>query len=689
MHGYFLGPMTPRKFMSSFMPINSNDPRKAPDGIDFRQVYDQASEQAMYEPFVLIANTVCTNFVAVYTGDRVNHETVLKPDITFFAKNNMPELCDTSKNISANLHGDTNFVTSFVHMELFVELKLEALSDPFRDLRDEKMEERDSNQGNNTRGQFLLYAANQLAYQHRLFAFGLVICGKIARFIRWDREGVVVSAAIDCSTDQNLVVEFLFRFNQLTPEKRGLDPTATLATPEQTELFESEVAKIETESLKRTIGPREDFPRFKLEVRDPNGTVFHYIVGKAMDYNLGIVGRCTRGYLALDLCTRKCVFLKDMWRPDVPGVQPEHFWYGKLMKAKVPHLVKFKHASDVIPSTPPRHYYGTAVLSNPVVTTGQQGAQRGLTSRLGHLFKMPNPPSQAHIHYRLVQEELCQPLSEFTNSEHLTLVVLHSLEACSSAHSDADVFHRDASVGNVMIGPEGGGRLNDWDLCRDVKVDKSLEGPRTGTWQFMSTRLLTNPGSRHTIADDLESHYFVLMWTALHWVEHNQPDDPCIDMENIFDQQRPLPGRGGLVKGGAGKVEMYESRDAELRGVEFTCKPFNELFWDLWSLFAEYLAQRREAARKRRPGPEPSVSPQEVINLFKAALEKPGWINDKVVDQFPRTANRGTSGVRLSNNGPNRDNANQGKKRGLTQSLGVDLEELPAKRQRATDRSGD
>ena len=124
-----------------------------------------------------------------------------------------------------------------------------------------------------------------------------------------------------------------------------------------------------------------------------------------------------------------------------------------------------------------------------------------------------------------------------------------------------------------------------------------------GTWQFMSTRLLTNPGSRHTVADDLESHYFVLMWTALHWVEHNQPDDPCIDMENIFDQQRPLPGRGGLVKGGAGKVEMYESRDAELRGVEFTCKPFNELFWDLWSLFAEYLAQRREAARKRRPGP--------------------------------------------------------------------------------------
>ena len=84
------------------------------------------------------------------------------------------------------------------------------------------------------------------------------------------------------------------------------------------------------------------------------------------------------------------------------------------------------------------------------------------------------------------------------------------------------------------------------------------------------------------------------------------------------------------------------------------------------------------------------MSPQEVIDLFKAALEKPGWINDKVIDQFPRVVNRGTSGVRLSeaNNEPNRDDANQGKKRGFTKSLGVDLEGLSAKRQRGADSSG-
>ena len=170
-----------------------------------------------------------------------------------------------------------------------------------------------------------------------------------------------------------------------------------------------------------------------------------------------------------------------------------------------------------------------------------------------------------------------------------------------------------------MIGPDEKGRLNDWDLCRDVNVDKSLEGPQTvggltlvynsvsthiclqGTWQFMSTRLLTNPGSKHTITDDLESHWFVLMWTALHWVKHNQSDNSTINMEYIFNHQQPLPG--GITTGGAGKVGMYCNRDLVLRDVEFSCKPFDGLFWDLWTLFAGYLAQRIEASRKRNSKP--------------------------------------------------------------------------------------
>jgi len=362
---------------------------------------------------------VCTNYVARFTGDRADSEASLKPDITFFSKNNAADLQESSDTVPP--------VTSFLHMELFVELKHDAPSDPFRDLENGGMEERGTINGDNTRGQCLLYAANQLAYQHRLFAFSLVICGKVARFVRWDREGVVVSAGIDCSQRQDLVIEFLQRFNHLTDDQRGLDPTAVTPTPEEVEMFESAVAKIKIESLKVTIGDRKIYPRFRLEVRGANDSASHYVVGKALDYNLSVVGRCTRGFIALDLDTKECVFLKDMWRPDVPGVKPEHVWYEKLAKAKVPHLVKFKHASDVVSPAPSLNYYGTSAL-DPAETTGGNGVQRGLTSRLVRLFPAGGISLQAHVHYRLVQSEICRPLSEFKNSKHLVLVVLDSLK---------------------------------------------------------------------------------------------------------------------------------------------------------------------------------------------------------------------------------------------------------------------
>jgi len=144
----------------------------------------------------------------------------------------------------------------------------------------------------------------------------------------------------------------------------------------------------------------------------------------------------------------------------------------------------------------------------------------------------------------------------------------------------------------------GGPSDGKWDFVYNAA---NIHVGMQGTWQFMSTRLLTRLESRHTITDDLESHYFVLMWTALHWIKHNRPGDPSIGMEHIFDHQWPLAN--GIVKGGAGKVEMYGSRDSQLCDVEFACEPFNELFWDLWMLFSEYLEQRREASRKRDLGP--------------------------------------------------------------------------------------
>ena len=218
-----------------------------------------------------------------------------------------------------------------------------------------------------------------------------------------------------------------------------------------------------------------------------------------------------------------------------------------------------------------------------------------------------------------------------------------------------------------------------------------------GTWQFISTRLLECPGSKHTLTDDLESHFFVLMWAALHWIEHDKAGE--IDMKLIFDQQRPL--RHNIVDGGMGKSEMYKTKQKELHEVEFTCKPFNKLFWRLWGLFSEYNKQRWVASGNREgdsdsedldenscsgadpvPRPEPSVSPKKVIKLFEAALKREGWTDDKVADQFPRAGSTSTSHVPPKMDSvDNHAGPNRVKRPWMSKSLGCDLEhEVLAKR---------
>jgi hypothetical protein len=182
------------------------------------------------------------------------------------------------------------------------------------------------------------------------------------------------------------------------------------------------------------------------------------------------------------------------------------------------------------------------------------------------------------------------------------------------------------------------------------------------------------------------------MWAALHWVEHDKAGE--IDMEFIFDQQRPLPH--GIVDGGVGKSEMYKTKQKELHEVEFACKPFNKLFWRLWGLFSEYNKQRWAASGKwegdsdsdehlgegsgsgadSSPRPEPSVSPEKMIKLFEAALKRQGWTDDKVADQFPRVGSVAVSRVALPkmDSADNRVDPNQAKKRGISKSLGYDLE---------------
>ncbi|KDQ30009.1 hypothetical protein PLEOSDRAFT_1025547, partial [Pleurotus ostreatus PC15] len=72
--------------------------------------------------------------------------------------------------------------------------------------------ENDTEGGRKTRGQIASYAGVIMAMQFRSHLFSVLICGKYARFIRWDRSCAIVSRRFDYTLYPSILFNFYHRF---------------------------------------------------------------------------------------------------------------------------------------------------------------------------------------------------------------------------------------------------------------------------------------------------------------------------------------------------------------------------------------------------------------------------------------------------------------------------------------------
>lgn len=407
-------------------------------------------------------------------------------------------------------------------MEMHIEMKALPTSDPFnKELEpiepEKRLFENDTVESRSVLGQLTLYAASQLARQHRLWIFSLAIFGNFARLFRWDRAGVVISDRFDY-TSLDFLSQYFWRFARLTPIQRGHDPTVSSPSAEEERLFHTAIKKClqgrKTASNTRphpkmSIALHKDFPRWKLLVDDRDGKRSEFIVGKPIFCGMAATGRCTRGYIALELEEKRLMFLKDTWRPDHLDIQSERETYKTLEEKKVPNIAVFwcgddvinpdgdiKPAFDALPSVPPgtehtpchvepalaeedsqssgdnhsdadyippscnsksgsTKMYPTRQRSNisssqtdddiepsssKVLTVPQTtrtrtmtpcdarpGAQVTSTPAYSKTNKVFWTRAIPYIHYRMVQDSICIPLTEFDNSRHLVQVIYDAL----------------------------------------------------------------------------------------------------------------------------------------------------------------------------------------------------------------------------------------------------------------------
>ncbi|EPQ54012.1 hypothetical protein GLOTRDRAFT_13850, partial [Gloeophyllum trabeum ATCC 11539] len=271
----------------------------------------------------------------------------------------------------------------------------------------------------------------------------------------------------------------------------GVDPTVTFATDEETDRAK---AILDKESIEKSK------PMLKIRVNDSTGDK-ELIVSKRRFFYPTAIGRGTCCYVAADLTTGKRVFLKDSWRYDGDRLEREGDIYELLYAKGVSNIARVIYHGDV---------------------KDQEGRadQRSVSAMYAEEnWALRTRTLAQHQHYRIVLDTVGKKLTEASSSRSIVKGILDALIAHKEAYEKADILHRDLSLGNIIMIDDDHAILIDWDLSRPVKSlreENARVRDRTGTWQFISHALLQLTLKLHTRQDDLESSYWILLWTCLH-----------------------------------------------------------------------------------------------------------------------------------------------------------------------------
>ncbi|RPD53576.1 hypothetical protein L226DRAFT_488350 [Lentinus tigrinus ALCF2SS1-7] len=430
------------------------------------------------------------------------------------------------------------------------------------------------------RGQLMSYAGRVCSYQHRTKLFQLLVNGEEFRMLRWDRGSVAFTSALnylESVTNMRLLLQLLYGFTMLDDCSQGLDHTAvplpadscgwkrmdvlsfhhndlshderrlpkaftvpTGFTPPTAEaphsplfngchLYRDPMAILSATDdyaplslhvvpvwtyVRRLFRDSLDanYPRYQITVNDHK-----YLVGRPVFENHGMVGRGTRGYVALEWETQRLVFLKDAWRPFYVGVEKEGDVLAKLNKegtSRVPTLInhgdvyeadekvqetetsKFAPTRDVqggqAQPTPDKHGRKIAPIPASRPTTALANDASGSNTRVtlppipasmpeasipsqplsdgssrgvkrssedveaedeAHAQRLPGSGLRHFVHYRIVVAEVCLPSTAFLSGRMWARIVWHCLQAHQQAYEKCSIIHRDISVGNILILP--------------------------------------------------------------------------------------------------------------------------------------------------------------------------------------------------------------------------------------------
>ncbi|KAL0959974.1 hypothetical protein HGRIS_011636 [Hohenbuehelia grisea] len=645
MTGYFIGEMPVQDYLDEFLPFDDEaDPSpKSPKHFHGLRITN-SKEKTLYAPFIERVNEATAQGKNILPGCKIfNTSDKADRNSTIGNKNK----CDL--HVYQDDFDESKGPNITEAIQLNIEVK-QAGSDPFmvfkertgasrtpstRHSGDDVPESRtvdpnpiehplelDAEGKVLVRGQLISYTSEIMNRQHRLHLFTILILNTKARFIRWDRSGAVVSELFDYSQNSQPLIDFFWRFGKASGEQRGFDPTVSEPTADEEELAKEYLKRWAPKDVMRPVvvftvhsstGPDQDR---------------RYVAWGALATAESSIGRATRGWPVCDVETKALGFLKDAWRSDA------------LLK-ETDTLQKLN--ADACRNVP------TLVCGGDL--RGQQTQTQNYAQREWNI----NGTARRIIkrtHTRFVVKEVGDPLSEFECSNDLLRVVYDAFLGHQDAYRKSLLLHRDISAGNILIVTENGrrhGMLNDWDLAKNTDKLTGARAPdRTGTWQFMSYRILENPDNVvHGLADDLESFLYVTLFEGLIYTRHNQEHGVDRLIRDIFKEEFPLSN--GQSIGGRNKYEMI-SRWKSRPKCKFTSPTFMSWIQSAMIMFTDFFR-----ARDRQDDGDVTLSAQELLALGTVESHdalcaiwdalSPGFRHSSAADKFPAGHFRRTKAI--------------------------------------------
>nr|VWO95797.1 Vacuolar protein sorting-associated protein 1 [Ganoderma boninense] len=465
----------------------------------------------------------------------------------------------------------------------------------------------------------MAYADGLFAVQQRVVLFMLVVVGSRAQFMRWDRSGAVVTHAFDYVEDWRFFCDALWRIGHCSAARLGFDPTATRlcdsdadylkmgkaadvlnsVDPSQRILEDGTLPPGEFEYVRRMFenSITSGWPRYRVEVPGNKGPR-KFLISKPEFWKKGVLGRGTRGYVALECDTGRLVWLKDAWRASHEFVRMEGDILADLNQAKVSNVPTLLCHGDIAGQTTETTCWwgGKNVGRDPSIPTSGEtpsstayvcpSSSTGLERKRDDASTKPaddteRSPLRLHQHYRLVVKEVAMPLDRFEYPRQLIQIVFDCVvahyEASTKPEPNKCLLHRDISSGNILMYPhvlkneqngvvylQWRGLLADWEMSQPQHKGngqcKPLQPEQTGTWQYASVALLTPGAKVASLADELESFFHVLLYYAVRYVRGLNCDgeDAANFLYKYFDVYGYEPG-SGMYTCGALKTLIIKS----------------------------------------------------------------------------------------------------------------------------------